>query len=337
MNRSLAYILSTVTLLAMTAALPADTIKVGAPGSPGIKYDNIRVTGIRDGQIYFFTTAGEQSTSIENIQSLTLSKYPDYEKADALLNDKKYKEASGVLDQLAGKVEEDWLKTLVMAKLVFAMDRSGQFDKAINRYLQLIRLDTSEFVVNLIPQNLPREPEARAAAARDLERELQFIAEPQIIDLIKKVIEALKAEPDKAMPIVTPGGGGGLVGGEAEGQRDFVAEALDAGNFDKALNLIDEQLKDPRATLSKLLYQRGMALAGKNENRDAAVAFMRVVIFFRPNTTAYYTPSLIEAGKVFAKLDNAEHAKAVWTEAKDLVQDDPEKSKQVEQLLAGLK
>lgn len=316
----------------------ADQIKVGPPGSPGIVYNNIRVTSIREGLLYFVTAGGEQSALVENIQELKLSKYPDYEKADALLNQKDYAGAARTLDKLADSVNEDWLKTLVMAKLVFALDRSGQFSKAMTRYLQLIQLDLSDFVINLVPQQLPTDVKVRAEAAKQLQQDMQFVAEPKVRNLLDKVLKALKEAPGEAEPIMTPGvGGGGLVGGGAEAARDIVAEMLEQKKYDGALKIIDEQMQDPRSTLSKLFYQRGVAQAGLGQNEEAAVSFMRVIVHFRPHTTGYYLPSLIEGGKVFVKLGQSDHARALWTEAKSLTRDDAEKTKEVDQLLSGLK
>ncbi|QNN22776.1 hypothetical protein HED60_11025 [Planctomycetales bacterium ZRK34] len=324
-------------------AAQADQIKVGPPGSPGIVYNNIRVTSIREGLLYFVTAGGEQSALVENIQELKIDRYPDYAKADALLNEKDYAGAAKVLDKLAENVKEDWLKTLVMAKLVFALDRSGQFSKAMIRYLQLIQLDLSDYIVNLVPQQLPQDVKQRKEAASQLEQDMQFVAEPKVRELLQKVLTALKEAPGEAEPIVMPpsgggtSGGGGLVAGSTEASRDIVEELLNKKEYESALKLIDEQIQDPRSTLSKLLYRRGLALAGLGRNEDAAVAFMRVIVHFRPHTTSYYQLSLIEAGKVFVKLEQPDHAKALWTEAKGMIRDDDETAKEVDQLLSGLK
>lgn len=334
----------TVTILLSLAALTtigapfaaADEIKVGAAGEPGITYSNIRVTRIRNGELYFFTAGGEQSASVDRIQSLKLTKYPDYAKADDLLNNKNYADAATLLDQLADKVTEDWLKTLVMAKLVFALDRSGQFDKAMTRYLQLVQLDASDYIVNLVPQNLPTDADARKAAAAKLADELKLIAEPSIRDKLTTVLKALQAAPGQG-PMINTGSSGGLVGGSKEAQRDVIQEQIDKKNYDAALKAIEDHLTYQNAPLSKLLYQRGLAQEGLGQNEDAAVSFMRVVIHFHAGSSEYYAPSVIEAGKMFQKMGDADHAKSLWTEAQGLVKNDPEKSKEVQQLLDSLK
>jgi len=67
---------------------------------------------------------------------------------------------------------------------------------------------------------------------------------------------------------------------------------------------------------------------------DAALAFMRVVIQFRDTNWAYM--ATVEAGKAFKALDDKDHAKRLWEEAKMLAGDDKDKLKQLNGLLAEL-
>ncbi|MBI1371082.1 MAG: hypothetical protein GC162_20830 [Planctomycetes bacterium] len=327
-------------VLMLAAGAGADEIRVGKPGEPGISYQNIRVTGMRGGLIYFVTAGGEQSTAVQNIQALKLSRYPDYEKADAAMDKKDYAAAADLLTKMVDDIREDWLKLLVTAKLTFALDRSGQFTKAMQRFMELNKMENvdSDLLLSLVPQNLPEDKATRQTMAKNMAIEVPTVLDPQVREALTKVMENLNKAPGEAvMPVVTPGGPGGLVGGQAEGARDYVQEMIDKKDFDGALKLVDEQLGQEGASLSKLLYQRGRIQAAQGKDMDAAVSFMRVIIHFRPHTTEYYLPSLIEGGKVFAKLKQPDHARELWTEAQGLAKDDAEKSAEIEKLLGSVK
>jgi len=314
--------------LSTPSAAVADTLTIG-----GIEYKNIRVVGLRDGKLYYEGPSGEKAEPLENIQGIHLDKYPELARADQALKDKDFVSAAGLLRGLSNQVEEDWAQIFVNGKLVYALDQSGQFLDAARAYARLLAINDGPLVQSVMPRKLPEDAETRNAARERLQAELQVARNPAAMQYLRTAIEQLEA--GRAEADVNPLVHGGALTGGAEPDVDPIMQMIQGGKAADALKYIEAELQneDSRVSTSKLLYQRGLCLAAAgNRDQDALLSFMRVVIHFNHNTTEWYTPSLIEAGRICLKLEQPQHASDLLQQAWRLAEGDPELSKQVQEL-----
>ncbi|MBI1373973.1 MAG: hypothetical protein GC159_14720 [Phycisphaera sp.] len=323
--------LAVTLLLTASGVTLADDITVD-----GFEFKNIRITGLREGQLYFIGPAGERSADLARIKGLKLSSYPELEKADAAIAKKDYRTAAGVLEQVFKRLDKDYLQLIVGSKLVYCLDKSDQFERALVFYVQLLSLDTSPFVQGIKPTNMPsKEAEQKALQSR-VEALLRSATTLEAKQYLGEINDALKEGKKIEVDPTTPQSG--LVDA-AEARRDVVGDFIKEGKFDDALKTIDKQIDDRGVSLSKLLFQRGQALEGSGKDMDALESYMRVIVHYEPRQTDFYVPALVEAGKVFKKLGKTDHARNLWTEARKLIGDDKENrdaAKEVQDLLGSL-
>jgi hypothetical protein len=331
-NRSIscrAAALSAMSLFGSSAI--ADEIKYG-----GINYPNVTIVGMREGRLYFEAGAGEKNVSLDQIQAIKLDKWPDLAKADAAMDAKDYPGAAKILTGLADKVQADYLKALVNAKLVFALDRSGDFGSAVRQYLKLLTLDSGALATAAMPRNLPADPEVRKKLAGGFEGDLKTSADPGVHAYLEKLVAQLKAEA--GTPAATPNNpaaepAAGVLGGENEAKRDVIAEMVKAGKTEEALKAIEAQLDIEGSDMSRLYLQRGQVYEAMGKDMDALISYLRVVIHFQRSSSG--VPAAISAGKILVKMNKPEKAKALWTEAKQQTAD-ADVQKEIEGLLATL-
>lgn len=321
-------------LLGSAAAAHADEIKIG-----GINYPHVHIVGMRDGKLYFESAAGERSASLAEVQSIKIDKWPELAQADDALNNKDYAGAAGTLRNLLDRVDVDYLKELVAAKLVFALDRSGDFLSAARQYANLLTIDNGPLAQAVIPQGMPKDAATRAKDAAALTVDLKNTTDPFAHQYLDKVVKQLSGAAGAGGPaevpgvVPTPGGLGGLVGGSAEANRDVVAEMLKSGQFAEAVKTIDAQLPHSEE-LSKLLFQRGEAMSHLDKQEmEAVLSYMRVVILFP--RSSYAVRSLIGAGRELKKVGRTEEATKLLNEAKGRSQGDAALQKEIDQILGA--
>jgi tetratricopeptide (TPR) repeat protein len=323
------------TLALASAFAGADEIKYG-----GVNYPNIRILGLRDGRLIFQTAAGiESQVPLGDVESLSVNAYPELAKADAAVVEQNYAEAARQLESIVGKVQEDYLQVLVRAKLAMMLDRAGRPVDATKHYLMLLRINQGDLAQAAVPRKVPEDAKQRKAMADMVESELKATADVRVRELLEPVLAALKAAPGDAPAMLGPANQGSTPGpallvGEAEATRDLIEEALAAGKHQQALGMVEKDLENSRLDLSKLLYQRGRAQAGVGKDMDAAISFMRVAVHFPQSE--YAPSSLIEAAKVFKKLNRNESARAALQEARTLTGDEA-KVQEIDALLNTLK
>jgi hypothetical protein len=326
-------LLCAIAILALVApGALADTVRTRT-----VAHRDVRVVGMRDGQLYFRTQAGlERSVPIDEVRGLELDKYPNLGKANEAFSKEDFAGAARLLAPIVDDPRaEDYVKVLAGAQLVAALDRSGKFLDAARRYAGLLQISTSELAKSVKPASLPAESAERNAAAERLTAELRGVTDPLARNYLQETIAALKSDAPAEAAAPAPGQpAAGLLRTNQEVDRDPIDDALAAGRHEQALTLAEEGIKGG-GPLGRLLYQRGRALAGLGREEDALLSFMRVVIHYTPRSGPHYGASLVEAGKLFARRKNPTHARQLWTEAKSIYREGDE-AKELDRLLAGL-
>ncbi len=320
-------------LLLATGGLPADTLKVR-----GIDYKNVKVIGMREGRLYYRTNTGdERNVALEDLQDIQLDAYPEFQAAKQAFDKGDFASAAKTFTTLSGKVKEDYLKILVEANLVVALDRSGQFLPAAQRYVQLLKVDNGPITQSARPGKFPADPPQRSAAAEKLSELLKSTADPIAKKFLQETVEALKSDAPAPAPTTEGAPKTGLLQTADEAKQDPLELMIRGGKAEAALKAVDEQIAGEGGSISKLLYLRGLALASLGRDNDALLAFMRVVVHFTSSSSAYYGKSLTEAGKLLKKQNKTDQARKLWEEARGLYEDESDEAKALDGLLAGLK
>ncbi|MEX2673596.1 MAG: hypothetical protein WD294_15970 [Phycisphaeraceae bacterium] len=320
------------TLLPMPTAV-ADELSLG-----GISRQNVRVTGLRDEMLLYETSSGNsRQAAVASVEMIKIERYPAVGEAEQLAVDGAYAEAAAKYQQALEEIREDDLKVLFHAKLVVSLDRAGESEQAVREFLGLLARDHGAIARAATPQQLPEDAPTREALEELVRRRFAQTSDAVARQPLGELILRLEAEPDSEDAQASPSEGTMLVGRRAQGPaRDAIDELIDEAQFEDALAAVDQSLEQGEGELDRLFYQRGTILVGLGRDRDAALAFMRVIIHFPTVSNHYYLPSLLEAGKIFVKLNQPEHARDLWDEAKVAAEGDDAKLEEIEQLLGSL-
>lgn len=333
--RSLLTAAAAAYLFAGGGALHADELKID-----NIQYKDVRVVGFRNGLVYYATAAGERNVALERVQAMKIDRYPDLGTADEAISAGKWTEAVASMEKAIGAVREDDLKQYMQFKMIYCLDQAGRYGEALNHFLALMPKQSTAMMSKIAPRKLPPSEADRKAALTQLKAATAAAKDAESKQLLGRMVESLEASlasksPDTPAPTTPqPPDSPGLFQPENQAVRDPIQDLIDAKKYDEALKAIDAALKRERATLSQLLYQRGLAEAGLKRHKDAALSFMRVVIHFPLSDRV--TPSLIGAGQMFVELNAPEQARKVWLEAIDKAGADPQVVAKIDQLLATL-
>ena len=314
----------------------ADTIKIERLAYPGVT-----ILGLQQGQVFYSVRGTEQEVSLSRVTAIELDRYPAYAEAAEQIEAGEPASAAMKLQALKSEVRERRLKPLVQAKFVEALDAAGRFDQAVKEWVELATQDNSDEILRLMPDNLPADEADRKQAADTVEQRIRLLRDPLVKRSLQQLREQLLAEPEPEAPGEAPTTASPSVDtGADEGveidlatRGDPISDLIKAGKFEEALEKIESGLDRRGASLTRLLYQRGVTQAALGRDKDAALSFMRVVIHFSPRSQ-WYVPALIEAGKGMRRLGKPEHARTLWSEA--VAQGDDQQEQQAQRLLDGL-
>lgn len=313
--------------------LRADTLKVKT-----FTYSNVKVTALKDGKLYYKGSNGdERSAFLDDVGGLQLDRYPELAAADKAFEKEDFAGTAKILGPLVDKAKEDYVKIIAGAKLVACLDRSGQFEAAALRYAKQLQIDNGELTKSVKPESMPIDAADRNKIAAKLGEALKATADPIAKDYLTKTIGQLKSEA--AAPVGGKEEGlttkSNLLKTSAEARRDPIEDAIATGKAGAALDAIEKTLAEEEGVqLSKLYYQRGMALAALDKESDALVSYLRVAVHFP--TSEYYGKSLLAAGKLYAKQKKTKQARRLLTEAQGVYGSESEEGKELAKLLASL-
>lgn len=321
-----------ILLAAMAPAVRGDMIRY-----QGVAHEDVRITDLREGMILFETTGGlQQQVPVEQVQSVRVEAYPVLAEGDRALDGGDYPEAIEAYADLFERADQRWLRVLVGAKLVVTLDRAGRFEEAVDRYIELLRVDQGSFVRLVRPRRVPDDAakdELLGRIDQALRNTTEFAVRREL-ETLRGLIESDGEEPAGEEAAVELSNLELLVG-EAEANRDPILERIRSGEVERALEQIEAELERNGAHLSKLLYQRGLCERELGRPMAALVSFSRVFIHYRPSSP-YYVPALIEAGKVYRQRGGDGQARRLWEEAARYASEGSEEAEEVRSLLSEL-
>lgn len=309
-------------------AAEADELVIG-----DVTHRNIRVTGVqRDLLLYETRTGKRRQALIRNVALIRLSDHPEVGEAEALAGAGEFAEAAALYEQALQAMDEGDLKLLMRARLIASLDGAGEAERAVEQFLALLEEDHSPVALSARPRRFPADAEQRESLAQRVEQRIRRTPSAIARRSMQQLLAALRADPqppeDDASASRRRQGG--------DGERDAsVEQMIAAGRFSEALAAIDEALVNGDGALPRRLHQRGIVLGELGEHRDAALAFMRVVIHYPTARNPYYIPSLLEAARVFVEMDQPEHARRLRDEARQAGADAAQ-LEEIDQLLGSL-
>ena len=354
--------LGVVWLCAAAGTATADIVQL--EGMPAFK--DVRVVGLRDGLLHYQMRGLARTAKLDSVARVEIDRYPEYAQAvDAAAEENAIKAAQLLAAALRRAKEEDdsAVMSLLRLNLVKALDGSGQFDKALGQFVQLVRVESSPPALAAVPKQLPEDPARHQAALKrvtmladsavdpvlklllgrlrdklaahepsgeaDAEAP-EAVAEPSDNDPIEVTVPAMTADTTQivADPVVEkPVERRSTLGLEAD---DPLGELLNRGQYAEALAKIQPLLQSTDASLAKLLYCRGVAQQGLDQPQEAAISYMRVVIHFTKSRWAGYC--LLAAGQMYRDMDRPDVARTLFTEALSVAEDESVKE-QAQKLL----
>ena len=323
-----------VALLAAPLFAPpalADVIYTG--GGNGIR-QSVDVTGVEDGQLVYLLNGNRVTTPLANVGQIQIdgeTAFNDAEKAYAAGDLAK---AADAYQQVVRRRGDDWLKTRAAERLVKAADKAGLFPAAVTGYVQLTRLAPAAAVGNEPALGASIPPDQLDAAAREVDAALGTRLSPQQEKtLLAFQLGLQNRRGDAAGAARTLDRLGGLVGDQpGDDPRLFAQITLARAKAELANNkpaaaakLVNDHRKvftDPRQQSDALLVlaDAARASAGSDQGKllDAALAYMKVVTFFKTVPDAPNVPAaLLATGEIHEKLGKTEAARSLYQEVVD--------------------
>jgi len=292
---------------------------------------NVRITALSDGAVEYLSAGARRSVPLEDVSSIQFTRYPRYAEAMGQLETQPA-DAAETFGNLASSVREDFLRPLMRIRAAEALDRAGEFQDALEMYLEAVSGDASEYFVSRIPSNVPTGDEADAAR-RALTDAIRRARDGDVKAALQGVLDSI-AQPVEDVPAdataVTPPAGAAPGDGDAADvppapatsvSLRTVENLIQTERYDRALEQIQRFLADgpPEQLLPELYYQRGRAEAGRGRHFTAALSLLRVPVHFSDHALA--VPAMELAGHQLKADGQTEAARAVWQRAMDRTDD----------------
>jgi tetratricopeptide (TPR) repeat protein len=315
---------------------------------------DVRITGFRDGQIeYQLSTQRQASNPIEQVDYLQVTNWPLFNLAEKQQRDGHARMAVSNYERLLKQLTEPKpgeldRRQLVRCRFVRSLDQQGQFDRAVEVYLDIIEQEPG-LAERLRPARFPAMGSTFLQAAAKLVD--AAIARHGNEEIARSLVRwrnswpAAETKPTATSGPVTTRPSGATPADVARRVAE-IQQWVSSGQFDKALRQIDDLLRtSPGAASAEVFFWQGKALLGRSaggkaeevdrDRKRAGLAFMRVVIHFPGNALA--PQSLFEAGEICRQTGRREQAASLWAELASAYPTATEWTSRARQELAKLK
>jgi len=281
-----------VLLILSAAAVYADTLVVN-----NITYKDVRVTDIRDENIYFVVSGNQTHKPLAQVSKLVLDDEPAFNAAEQAYAAREWDKAADGYDKTLRTTPKAWLKDWVSVRLLESASNAGRFDTALKGWIALA--EKSPAAARAVNLKMPQADSAyltegisliNAALGKARGEEFKELLLDQLANLHNARGDTqaanqvmVKRLEMKAADTSTP-----------EGQRAAAllklrsAQAALAGKeYDTVIQLVEKNaasLTDPVDQAEAMLLlahaQAGKAAGSKSADtwKDVALAYMRVVI-----------------------------------------------------------
>ncbi len=327
------YLRSDITLVAMAlgmlfcSSIQADQLIVH-----NINYTGAKIIGLEQGRLRFQTADGRtMDVWIDEIELIMVdrgSAFADFNQAERFLASAEPTK-SIVRYQRSMRLSEDFWVRLVSARMLMAMDRAGQLDKAVTMFIRIARAgETGKILAaRLFPTTISTKHRGRLIrAVKQLEGELR---RKQKLDPSQRVLFSLllfdllqRSDDDRAtgaaldaitLPIPKPIRLDSIYSIMIRAVETVIRE----NKFTEALAGLDQAIQYcPKPQLPELLWHKGRVLEKSAHTRDllirASWPYLRIAIHFPDHPLA--PKGLHHAAELLYRMGNQDKAVALLRE-----------------------
>ena len=274
-----------------TAAARADTLLKGAAGANPIPQGNVKVTGIKDGQLSYTTATGAVRTAaLTDVQKLTIDGQAGFNAAEDAFASRNVPGATDAYAAVMNGAGPDWIKVRAAHRLAGLARTQQRYDLQVAAYAALVKSDPASAA-----DARPAAPAANAAnldaAQTALTRAVSSVPAAQRTPLLGVQLDIARAKGDKAAVASTlqqlSAAGGASPADQAMLKLAAADVALDAKQYAQAESTVTANkglFTDPAQQVDAL-YVLAQAKDGQSPAaagdaaKDVALAYMRVVAF----------------------------------------------------------
>ncbi len=287
---SLAVLAASVVLAAIAAPSWADTITTADRSWTGAK-----IQWIQDGLVRFTAAnRAQEAVPVLKVDLLQVDLREDLNRAEQLRRQGKVAEAIEAYEAALRQESRPDLGGFIRYRLMGLYDRTGQLDRAVEMYLDLVRQpDFHAVVKDWRPQNVGQtKPKVRAAAVAALAEGLRQIRTGLASEYVRQLREHIEAKANEPAGQSEATTSTGPAAGESgrDPAMNLAGRArpwLDGGQYGKVLDLAGEvlaQAQPPREMLEDALLLRGAALWYRAKDRQTLLqsgwALARLLVEF---------------------------------------------------------
>ena len=312
------------TVLLGTLSAGADTILKGAPGSNPLPQDNVKVTGIANGELAYTTATGSSRTAaLTDVQKITADGQPAFNGAeDAYAAHDPATAMGGYQSALDGSAP-DWLRARSAQRLAEIARGQHRYDAQVSAYAALVGIDPALATAARPAAPLPNNPRLDAAQTA-LSRALATTATAKRSPLLAVQLDIARAKGDRAGVTSTlqqlVAAGGATPADQAMLKLAAADVALDAKQYAQAEADVQQNrglFTDPAQQVEALWVlaqaRDGQATGTPDATKDAAIAYMRVVTFGSQLPDRPHVPeSLLRAAQLEEKLADPKGAATLY-------------------------
>ncbi len=330
--------------IVVVGTLRADTLWIGSASTNALALENLKITKIDGGKIYYQGPDGrDASRDLSRVQKIALDDDPAFTAAENAFAAGKFDEAVDGYTKAMRSSSRPWLKDWASARLKDAALKSGRFDAVADAQIEQILKDPRA------AKNKIQMPAADSTyldtAIGNVSTALQQagITDAQKIGLLTFQSDLYHAKKDDASADKLqaqiddllaknpndPAAAGAVVRRKLLNASKF----LEAKDYQKAIDEITpakSQITDPSQQADALFdlaeAQFGLASASKNTDalKDAGIAYMRVVAHFKDQPgKPHVAESLVKTGEVYEALGDTKTAQQVYEQVASQYKDDP--------------
>jgi TolA-binding protein len=332
-------------LIALILAMPlrADTVWIGST-SPGTPYQNIKITRIEAGKIYYEFGGNSINKELAQVRRIMVDAEPGFNAAEEAFVGAKLDDAvDGYQKTLRGS-NKQFLKDWCANRLVEVGGKTGRVDAAVSAYIHLLQRDPAA-AKSLRPDVTGGKPGYLDVAATELTgaTSRSGINDEQKLALLNLLIEvqtvrgdqaAIQRASDQVDEILSKNPNDPAAATVVARRKLQTAQKLLTDReYQKAIAEIESNraaLTEPQHQADALfiLAKAKLALAqvskSQDELKDAGLAFMRVVANFKDLPgKPHVAESLYQTGVVYELLGEKETAASVYQQVTQQFLDDP--------------
>lgn len=338
--------------LALTPAVRADVDVV--LDEQGIATEG-KVLGYKDRVVLLLLPATQRQLErpIGRVQKIALADHPEFTQAETLRSEKKYDQALAAYDKALRRARADWLKQLIQDRKYMTLQDSGQFDKALKRWLEMMdESDRSQAVQALEPKTLgPAGSKTNARAIDLLDRKVKSLSSnttknrDYIVQLLKMKMQIQRADENtkglaETIEQIDRVTGKTPAGAAADGSASPVAPQPAAvsdqntglllleskfklGKFAEVRKELDANFRSyrgsarPAALLLLARTQRELARTSGDQTLLVEAGLNFMTVFCEYSGSAQATEALYRAAEVNQALNNQAAARAALRELID--------------------